>query len=197
MATGRGRLSSLDLLPPEADGLVAAAAQALAGRDQTQTEIYAEFVAGCEKLMREHRGELEFRIPAFSSFNRFSLRLARLTRRLDQTRSIVSALSEKFDPREADDLTVLTAETIKALVLQLVGEVEHDQIGAKDLMQIAAAFRSAVQAQGLSTERRAKAEKLFADKAQAAVDQVAKAKGLSAETVDEIKAQILGVKAGG
>ena len=45
---GRGRLSALDLMPPEAEGIVAWAAAELAGRDRTQTDIYAEFVAKCE-----------------------------------------------------------------------------------------------------------------------------------------------------
>lgn len=60
---GRGRLSSIELLPPEAAHIVAEAAQALADRDRTQTEIYADFVSACEELMAEHRGELEFGMP--------------------------------------------------------------------------------------------------------------------------------------
>ena len=80
MAPGRGRLSSFELLPPEADAIVAWAASELSDREKTQTDIYAEFVSRCEALMKEHRGELEFKIPAFSSFNRFSIRQARLSR---------------------------------------------------------------------------------------------------------------------
>lgn len=44
MAIGRGRLSSFDLLPPEAENIVAWAASELADREKTQTDIYAEFV---------------------------------------------------------------------------------------------------------------------------------------------------------
>lgn len=122
MAAGRGRLSSFELLPPEVDIHVAWAAGQLADRDKTQTEIYAEFVTRCEALMAEHRGELEFTIPAFSSFNRYSVRQARLSRRLDQTREIVAVLSQKHDAQASDDLTVIAAEMIKATVLHMLGD---------------------------------------------------------------------------
>ena len=122
MATGRGRLSSFDTLPSEADHIVAWAASELADRERTQTDIYAEFVTRCQALMAEHRGELEFRIPAFASFNRYSLRQARLSRRLDQTREIVAVLAEKHDAKASDDLTVIAGEMIKSVVLHMLGD---------------------------------------------------------------------------
>lgn len=190
---GRGRLSSFDLMPPEADAIIAWAAQELSDRERTQADIYAEFVTRCEALMKEHRGEIEFRIPAFSSFNRYSMRLARLTRRLDQTRQIVATLAEKFDPTDADNLTVMTAETVKALVLTMLAETDEDGIDAKSVMQLAAAFKQAVQAQSISTDRRRKAEADFKTRVEEAVQTVARAKGITGETAEAIKAQILGV----
>jgi len=169
---GRGRLSSFDLLPPEADGIVSWAASELSDREKTQTDIYAEFVGKCQALMAEHRGELEFKIPAFSSFNRYSLRQARLSRRLDQTRDIVKVLAEKHDAKASDDLTVIAGEMIKSVVLHMLGDAA-DGIAPKELKELADAFRSAQSAQNMSTTR--------------------KAKGLTAETAEAIKAQILGV----
>jgi len=188
----RGRLSAIDLMPPEADGIISWAAAELGQRERTQTDIYAEFVDKCEALMSEHRGELEFAIPAFSSFNRYSIRLARLTRRLDETRQIVSALSASFDAKDSDDLTIMTAETIKALVLHMLGD-GADGIEPKDAMLLASAFKSAAQAQSISTDRRRKVEKEFESRIGAAVETVARAKGLTVETAEAIKAQILGV----
>lgn len=193
MSKGRGRLSSIDLMPAEADGIIQWASRELAARERTQTDIYSEFVSRCEQLMAEHRGEIEFRIPAFSSFNRYSVRQARLTRRLDQTRAITSALADRFDPTESDNLTIMAAETVKALVLQMLGEVDEDSIDAKSVMQLANAFRQAVQAQSISTDRKIKAEAAFADQVDEAVTAVAKTRGLTAETAEAIKAQILGV----
>ena len=190
---GRGRLSSIELLPAEANDIVAWAAQELARRERTQTDIYAEFVQRCEELMAEQRGEIEFAIPAFSSFNRYAVRMARLTRRLDQTRAIVAQLADKFDPADADNLTVMAAETIKALVFNMLAEADEDSVAPLGVMQLAAAFKQAVQAQSISSDRRRKVEADFAAKVDTAVATVARAKGLTAETAEAIKAQILGV----
>lgn len=192
MAQGRGRLSSFDLLPSEADGLVATAAAALADRDRTQTEIYAEFVAGCERLMAEHRGELEFAIPAFSSFNRFSIRQARISRRLDQTREIVAVLAQKHDAQASDDLTIIAAEMIKATVLHMLGDAA-DGVVPEDLKRLADGLKAAQVAQNLSADRRAKITADVQKRLAEAVETTAKARGLTAETTEAIKAEILGV----
>lgn len=190
---GRGRLSSIDVMPPECDAIIAWASMALSSRDDTQTDIYAEFVEKCEALMKEHRGELDFKIPSFSSFNRYSIRMAKLTRRLDQTREIVSAISAKFDAKDSDDLTVMTAETIKSLVLHMLADAD-DAVTPKDAMHLASAFRQAAQAQNISSDRRRKLEADFEGRVTDAVDTVAKAKGMTMETAELVKQQILGVK---
>ena len=191
---GRGRLSAFNLLPSECDGLIAWAAQELAAMARTQTDIYAEFVTRCEDLMAEHRGELDFVIPSMSAFNRQSIRLARMTKRLDQTREIVASLSETFDAKDSDDLTIMTAETIKAIVLHLLAEAD-DALDPKDAMHLASAFRQAAQAQSISTDRRRKVEAEFAARVTNAVETVGKVNGMSAETLEKIKAEILGVTA--
>ncbi len=146
----------------------------------------------CEALMAEHRGELEFTIPAFSSFNRFSIRQARLSRRLDQTREIVKVLAEKHDAQASDDLTVIAGEMIKSVVLHMLGDAA-DGIAPKELKELADAFRSAQAAQNLSSTRKAKETAALQSRLGEAVEAVAKAKGLTAETTESIKAQLLGV----
>ncbi|HCJ70651.1 DUF3486 family protein [Agrobacterium pusense] len=193
MSTGRGRLSGIELLPEACADAVAWAAEELQKRDRTQTEIYEEFVGRLEAIDREHRGELEFTIPSFSAFNRYSIRLATLTQRINQTREIATTLASKFDAAASDDLTLIASEAIKTLVFELVtagGEAGFDPKGAKAL---ADALFSATRAQGVSTNRRQKVEKEFAAKVDQAVDTVAKAKGLTRDTVADIKSQILGV----
>ena len=189
---GRGRLSSFDTLPTEAEGIVAWAASELADRDKTQTDIYAEFVGKCEALMAEHRGELEFDIPAFSSFNRYSIRQARLSKRLAETREIVAVLAQKHDAKASDDLTIISGEMIKSVVLHMLGD-GADGIAPKDLKALADAFRAAQQAQNMSTDRKTKEDAKLAARVGEAVESVAKARGMSAETVQAVKAAILGV----
>lgn len=192
MATGRGRLSSFDLLPPEAELIVSWAASELADREKTQTSIYAEFVGKCEALMAEHRGELEFVIPAFSSFNRYSIRQARLSNRLDQTREIVAVLAQKHDAKASDDLTIIAGEMIKSVVLHMLGDAS-DGVAPKELKELADAMRSAQTAQNMSADRKAKVEASVKARMAEAVDTVAKARGLTGETAEAIKKQILGV----
>lgn len=192
---GRGRLSSIDLLPREVDDIVSWAADELGNRDRTQLDIYQEFVSRLEGRMAEFRGEIEFEIPGLRSFNRHAVRLARMSRMLDETREIVSAMADKFDPKKSDDLTVTTAETIKALVLHMLNasQGEIDLAQAKDVKMLASAFRDALHAQSVSSDRRRKAEAEFEAKVKDAVTTVARTKGLSAETVAAIQSEILGV----
>jgi len=194
---GRGRLSSIDLLPREVDDIVAWAADELGNRDRTQFDIYQEFVQKLEERMAEFHGDLEIDIPGLRSFNRHAVRLSRMSRMLDETREIASVMAAKFDPQKSDDMTVTTAETIKALVLYMIhaAKGEITLAASKNVMELASAFRSAQQAQGVSSDRRHKAEAEFKAKVQEAVTTVAKVKGLSAETVEAIQAQVLGVQA--
>jgi uncharacterized protein YejL (UPF0352 family) len=191
---GRGRLSSFDLLPTEAEGIVAWAAAKLADREKTQTDIYAEFVGKCEALMAEHRGELEFDIPAFSSFNRYSIRQARLSKRLTETREIVAVLAQKHDAKASDDLTIIAGEMIKSVVLHMLGD-GADGVAPKELKALADAFRAAQAAQNMSSDRRAKEDAKLAERVTEAVDTVAKAAGMTKETAEKIKSEILGVQA--
>ena len=77
--------------------------------------------------------------------------------------------------------------------VRIDGITEVDAAGEVDAQFLAAAFKSAVQAQRVSSDRRSKLEKEFEGKVDAAVEAVAKTKGLTAETAEAIKTQILGV----
>ncbi|MBO0346029.1 DUF3486 family protein [Roseibium sp. CAU 1637] len=191
---GRGRLSAIEQLPPECDDTIAWAANELRMRERTQTDIYQEFHGRLEAVLREQRGEIEFKIPSFSAFNRYSLKLAMLTRRLEETREIAGSIADKFDAEASDDLTLIAAEAVKTLVFELLTDAGESGIDPKGALNLAGALRAAAQAQGVSTQRRQKVEKDFADKATEAVETVARVKGLTAETAEAIKAQILGVQ---
>jgi hypothetical protein len=193
MAIGRGRLTAIEMLPRECAEIVAWAAGQLRMRERTQSEIYEEFYTKLAALQKEHRGELDFSIPSFSAFNRYSIRLATLTRRLEDTREIAGAVAAKFDARASDDLTLIASEAIKTLVFELTVEAGEAGMAPKEAMQLANALRAASQAQGVSTARRTMVEKNFKQGVEAALDKVAKVKGLSDSTVESIKAGVLGI----
>lgn len=191
---GRGRLSSIEQLPCECDQIIVWASNELRSRDRTQKDIYQDFYTQLEALQREHNGELEFDIPSFSSFNRYSLNLAKLTRRLEDTREIAATISERFDAEASDDLTLIAAEAIKTLVFELLTDAGESGVDPKGAMNLANALRAACQAQGVSTTRRQKVEQEFEERASEAIDQVAKAKGLTADTVATLRREFLGLR---
>lgn len=192
---GRGWLSAIDLLPLEATPAIAWANAQLHERKRTQVDIYQEFYARLEELKREHRGELEFTIPSFPAFNRHSIKRATMSRRLQETSEIAGVLAKTFDAKASDDLTIIAAEAIKTLVFETLTAAGEANMVPKDTLHLASALFKAAQAQGVSTARRAKVEKEFGEKVEEALATVAKVKGMTAETAEAIKAQILGVRA--
>jgi len=189
---GRGRLSAIDLLPDDCSAIIAWAADQLAARDRTQLDIYAEFR---EKLIAV-QGEtgVGFDIPSFSAFNRFSVRLAQMTRRLEQTRDIAATISERFDAAASDDLTLIAAEAIKTLIFEILQSAGDGGLSTKGAQELANALRAAVAAQSVSTARRQAVEAAFAEKVEDVVETIGKEAGLSAERVAQLRRDFLGVR---
>jgi len=194
MGKGRGRLSAIEKLPGECDSVIAWAANELQDRDRTQQEIYEEFFGKLQELQAEYRGELEFSIPSKSAFNRYSIRLAVMTRRLEETRAIASSIADRFDAEASDDLTLIAAEAIKTLVFEVLTQAGDAGVDPKGAMQLAAALRSAAQAQGVSTARRQRIEKDFKGKVDEAIEAAGEATGEDgAEVLRKIRQDIYGI----
>jgi hypothetical protein len=167
---GRGRLNYIELLPEECAPVVAWAAEELQKRDRTQMDIYQEFVAKLEAIDKEYRGELDIKIPKFTAFNQYSIKLDTMTRRLNETREIATAIAGKFDAKASDDLTLIAAEAIKTLVFELLTSAGESGIDPKGAMSLANALRAAAQAQGVSYSTRQKVEKDFKSKVNQVVE---------------------------
>jgi Skp family chaperone for outer membrane proteins len=181
---GRGRLSSIDLLPDEAQDDIVWACQQLYSRTRSQEDIRFELndrleAKGLEPISR-------------SAFNRKAMRLAAAQRRMQDARAMFEGLSEQFTAEDVDQNTVIIGEFIKTLIVELVGD-ESGEKTPKEAMELARAFQATVAAQKISTERRQKIEADFAAKAGKAIEEVAKAKGLTADTVEAIRSKVLGV----
>jgi hypothetical protein len=194
-ARGRGRLSSIELLPEEASDIVMWAARQLSARERLQTEIYAEFRQKLIALQGEQG--LAFDVPSFSAFNRYSIRLAALSRRLEETRQISSALAERLDGAGAEDLTVMVIETIKTLIFELLDEGAEAGFSPKQAMEMARSIQSLVAASTMSAAQRKRFEAELEAKTDAALEQVAKVAteaGLSADRIIQLKKDFLGVR---
>ncbi|EAU40175.1 Mu-like phage gp27 [Fulvimarina pelagi HTCC2506] len=181
----RGRLSSIDLLPADADGIVQWAVAELQSRERTQLDILVEMNGRLEEIGCDPISP--------SAFNRYSTRLAATTRRLQETRDIATAVTERLGPDKADDITIMLVEMIKSSVYSIL---ETGQVDTQGVMFLANALKSALATQKVSADARRSAEaetRKKLDEAAKAVEVVAGEKGFSAETVEAIKARILGV----
>jgi hypothetical protein len=180
---GRGRLSSLDLLPEEAQDDLVWACQELYAAKRTQADILFEFndrlaVKGIEPISR-------------SAFNRRAIKLAASLRRMQETKEIFSALSAHLDPERLDEHSVALGEFLKQVVFELIqpGAAALNPQGA---MMLSRAFRDILHGQKISAERRAQLEKEFATKASRAVEKIAGQRGTDPTTIEAIKAALRG-----
>lgn len=187
---GRGRLSSIDQLPPEADPDIQWAVQQLIARDRTQADILFELndrlaVIGCGPI-------------SSSAFNRYSMRRAALVRRLEETRRISKAVVEEIGHENSDDMTVALVQLIKDAAMELL---ENGSMNSKSLMELARALSSAMAAQKASAGNRdaedARQKSLLDKAAETATGEIVKAEpGLDPERVLAMIRRSYGIETG-
>lgn len=188
---GRGRLSSIEQLPEDCDDIVVWAATELREREHTQVDILEKF----NQKLRDRAIELNVELPVISAsaFNRYSIKLALVTRRITEAREVASAVTARLQPGDTDELTVMTAELIKTLSFELLSSGQN--LTPKNAQELARALLGSVAAQKASTERREKLE----SKVEAAVDDTIEAvkseAGLSEDQAAQIRQLVLGVRA--
>lgn len=145
MERTRVRLSSIDLLPPEAEADVQWAIDEIEQGKRLQIDIHQEFNARLAD-----RGIAPI---SHSAFSRYALRKRRAFARLREVREISRSLTQSMDPGADDDITVTIAQTIKTLVFELL---EEGKLAPKATMELARALQATVSAQKISSDRRAK-----------------------------------------
>jgi hypothetical protein len=185
---GRGRLSTIDKLPEAAEPFVASAMQALREREKPQVQILAE--------LNGNLADLGVGSISKSAFNRKSLWLAAYGQQIENAREIAGVLAERLDQAPDGDVGLLLNETIKTMVFDVLSDAS---LSAKSpsmqmLLQAAESLMALERARKLSVDTRSTIMTKFAKQAEAAVDRVGKAKGLTGDTVAEIKRQILGIR---
>lgn len=159
---GRGRLSSLDLVPEDGRDAVFWALGELNKRERTQEDILFELndrlqAAGCEKISR-------------SAFNRKAVRMAAAARRLSEARHIFAGLADQFTPDKIDEGNIGLGEVIKTLIFELTDP--DNGHGPKEAMELARAYQATISGQKLSAERRLKMVADIKSKIAKAVDAV-------------------------
>ncbi|MBU7589242.1 MAG: DUF3486 family protein [Sphingopyxis terrae] len=175
---GRGRLSSIDMLPEEAEPDIVWALEQLREREKPSKMILAEF--------NSRLADRGIASVSKSAWGRWSIRKAIQFRRLDEARHIASELVPSLGTDGPDHVTVMIAEMVKVSALELL---EGGDVSSKGLMELSRAVSSAVAAQKVSAENRRKLEDEVEQrlaKAAAAVSDVGKAAGVGPETLQKI-----------
>lgn len=185
--SGRGRLSSIELLGEDYDDIVAWAAGELRERRQLQIDILDELNRRLQ-ARAEEIGDGDFEPVSKSAFSRYSIRLAKIARRLEHTREISRVLTDRLRPGDTDTVTVALAEAIKTAVFETIGEAGEAGLGLEDLKFAGQALASAVQAQRSSADLRRKLEASIKAKVETAIDGAA----AEAETAGDVsRAEVL------
>lgn len=183
---GRGRLSSIDMLPEEAEEDVVWALEALREHKLPQNTIREEFNA---RLIAR-----DIEPISKSAFNRYAVRKAIQFRKMDEVRRISSELVETLGTDAPDDVTVLVAEMIKVSMFKILEDKELDP---KAIMELSRALQSTVSAQRGSEEYRKQLEKRVAQQLEEAADRAEvkmREAGLPADRIAQLRKDFLGVK---
>ena len=169
------RPSSIDRLPPEVKSLIGALRQG--GR--TIDEILAKL------------GELDVEVSR-SALGRHIQTLATVGEKIQRSRDLALALTERFGDQPDNQMARLNLELLHNIVFDTINATEEDENGETRPMTFGPLQAKAL-AQALQSL--ASAEKIDADR-QMKIREVAKRTGgLTKETVEAIKAEILGVRA--
>lgn len=184
------RLSSIDLLPPEAEEDIKWAKDELRAKKRLQQDILFDL---------NHRLILKNIKPISSSaFSRAFLRMQAAIARFEETREIAAVVAEKLEAGAGEEITLMVSELIKTMVyetLEEAGPLRADGATAEMMANFALALKSAEQSRKLTADMRLGVVKDLEKRAAKAIEAVGKERGLTAETVSSIKASILNLKA--
>jgi Asp-tRNA(Asn)/Glu-tRNA(Gln) amidotransferase B subunit len=178
---GRGRLSSLDMAPDEAQDDIFWAMGELNARKRTQAEILSD--------LNGRLADKNCPLISKSAFNRKAMRVAAAASRLAERRALFEGLAPQFTAERMDEANVVIGELIKTLITEML-DADAGTFTPKGAMELARALKHSVEAQTISSEAKRRALDAASRKVGEAVEKVAKEKGITAETRAKIMEQL-------
>ena len=137
-----------------------------------------------------------------SALGRHVQKLAAIGERMKLSRDMATALVDRFGEEPDNRLARLNIEMMHSLVLDVMtaqtineetGETSPVQLDAEQVMFLSRSLQALAGAQKTDADRTFRMRQEMAKEAAKAVDKVVKDKGLSAETVAEIRSAVLGI----
>ncbi len=183
----RGRASKVDLLPANIKSQLT-----LMLRDKKLSQ--AKILAEINQLVLD-AGLGESHCLSRSGLNRFSTRMESLASRIRESREMAEIWTKQFGEAPESDVGKMLMEFIKQFAFESMMTLGEDGEGVdiKSLNQLALVIQRVEQAETSSFKREQAIRKEVAQEAVETVDKVVSEAGLSKDTVQMIKNQILGL----
>jgi hypothetical protein len=136
-----------------------------------------------------------------SSMNRYAQRMKHFAEKNRQAREIADAYIDKYGTDNRVKLGKVVNEQIRLAVFDLIGEIEEISADpeikkteiADMLYKLSRGLKELEAAEKLNAERTESIRRAALAEAAEAVEQTARSSGLTAETIEKIKKQILGL----
>lgn len=181
----RNVLNSLNLVPDAGRDAVQWAMLELNKRSRTQADILFELndrlaAVGVDPISK-------------SAFNRAAVRAYNRLRRNEEHAAVMAIAHEDLDAKKIERSDAGVAEMIKIMTAEII-DANEGVISPEGLSFISRAFRDVITAESLSRDLQEKRQKQYEQTVDAATKAVGRARGLSAETIEQLRAEILGVK---
>lgn len=177
--------STIDVLPEEIK-------KAIAHLRQTKT---------IDEIL-EHLWQMDVKVSR-SALGRHVHKLDMVAAKMQQSRDIATALVNRFGEQPENQLHRLNIELMQSVVMDVLtnavpdpetGEIKPIVLDPESVMFLSRSLKDLASAQKTDADRIVKLKQEALKQAATAVEKVGKAKGLTADTVKEIRAAVLGIK---
>jgi hypothetical protein len=193
---GRGRISSMEMMPEAADEALAFANTELRLRRMPQTAILRRMNA----MLADHG----IRPVSVGTFSRYSLRMAMEIRKITASREITNAVINRLPKGDRSETTVAAIELVKHRLIELIlGKDDPDPqlLASASLALMRLSTTALVEAKGQFLDQQDKREQVEREKAHdrelaaaaKAATKIAKEAGLSADRITAIRKGVLGL----
>lgn len=177
---GRGQLSTIDMLPEEADEDIAWVNQELRETKRLQVDILEEFNS---RLADRGIGPV-----SKSAFSRYSVRKAVLFREHKQWQETYGDVTEMQKSDSSDNATIAISEKGK---LETYRRLQEGNLSAKELADLSRATKEFSMALTISTKHRQQIQKEEREKAAEQAGTTARKNGVSEDVIAVIERDIL------
>lgn len=133
--------------------------------------------------------------PARSSVGRYVKNARQQMEKYQQAQELARVWVNRIEEEPDGDVGRLLSEMLRTVAYQAIGTLDESEEGAKpgDVMMLARAIKDLSSADKTRSDQVLKIRKELLDKAKSSIERVAERRGLAAETVDELRRELLGM----